>query len=85
MTDLKMNTARAVLIAMIAAAPMSLAAQPVSGSPEQSVQEHPRETAEPRATFSSSNTEPLYDSFDKADVVESQKGSLHSGDARSKE
>lgn len=84
MTNLKANTARAALIALIAASPMAaFAAGPQSGSPEQSVAEDPDEYAAPRATYSSSSSDvELYDSFDKADVVDSVNGSIHEDDAK---
>ncbi|MCX7566313.1 hypothetical protein OS189_08150 [Sulfitobacter sp. F26169L] len=86
MSTFKVNTARATLIALIAAAPMAALAAPQSGSPEQSVAEHPREHAAPEPTVSSSNrgneTQPLYDSFDKARVVDEIRGSIHKGDAK---
>ena len=80
----KMKTTAALIILM-AAAPMAAFAQPVSGSPEQSVAQDPDEKVEADAIFSTSNsftTEPLYDSFDHADIVPEARGSIHADDAK---
>ncbi len=80
----KMKTA-AALIALMAAAPVAAIAQPVSGSPQQSVAQDPDEKVEADAIYSTSNsfnTEPLYDSFDHADVVPEARGSIHADDAK---
>lgn len=89
MTNLKTNTARAALIALIAAAPMAAFAVE-SGSPAQSVASDPDEYAESdngvNTAGESMKDTPKADqgegAYEDADVVEDIDGSLIEDDAK---
>ena len=61
MTNLKTNTARAALIALMATAPMAAFASPESGSPQQPVAQDPDEKVEADSVYSTGGADQVVD------------------------
>ena len=86
MTNLKTNTARAALIALIAAAPMTAFAAVEVGTPQQAVDADPDEYVAPQAaTGNSLEDTPKAaqgNAYEDSDIVEDVQGSIYEGDAK---
>lgn len=89
MTNLKKNTARAALIALMASAPMAAFAEIEIGSPAQGVAENPNEYAAPESMKPIMGS--MYDAveadqgegaYEDAEIVDDANRSIHKGDAK---
>ncbi|MEH6644132.1 hypothetical protein [Sulfitobacter sp.] len=85
MTNLKENTARAALIALMATAPMAAFAAPHSGSPQQSVAEDPDENTGRAPAYGdsiedTSKAGPY--SYTPAEITDEVHGSIYKGDVK---